>query len=814
MEFNLPIIGKVTIGLADKPKEKVIVTENGNLPISGGRSSNADVPYTILDAIMDEVSIIPPEFQVEVIGILEHLAKYNADVSYAVENIVQLGNTAFDVSFNDGLTDKQVDLMRKELNRVENDWYAYSGGLNSLRNDLLAQASVAGAVSGEAVPNDNLDGIKKIVLVSPKNIRFAYNTFTDSYDPYQLVKNGKIGSGIAADKVKLNTTTYKYYAVRRLNENPYAIPPFLAALDSICIEKDMMDNFKHVIKKLGIFGFMQVLVKQPVKVTGMDDDQYKTAAKKYLTDAAAEVEKGLKKGYVVGFEGMHEFKMEQTTTNVQGAKEMYEMNTQMKMAGLKQDPLMLGRNYSTTETVGRVVLAKLSAQLTNYQMLVDKFIGEVMYLHLILKGFKGLSYVKVESKKPLLADEVKEQDAMSKKIANYDNLYKQGVISQLQRSQALGFDNPDQEEPREVVNAEVPTVPTAKDNVPAQEDVTDVTDTKNLSIETFTSDLVELELDLNSDVLQFDYGTDVCGKECSHTMSFADNDRDKDFNRFHKNYAGAINERYKVAVNKVAAQVAKNLAQFGQGADLQQVQDAVLATIYKNWKSEFTDKNRKYINKWVQDSFKFFKNDTSMFMNGADASKLPSVSLNLPDLRTIDYYKKSDSLYLGKFITDDDTKAKITTFIQEEYLNNGLPINNPAVSTAFKEKFGETLIKEDWKIDRIVSTTLSKMRVTAATSYMNDAGVEKFKILAANDRLVCPYCSATNGKEFEVKTYVDKYNSLYATSPEEVRLESPFITSQIKSDKLEGITSDQLTALKYSGLPNHCECRCTVTAVL
>lgn len=883
-EFKIPLIGKFNISRANlapgmqtlpPTKEVIIKTEEGPLSISGGRNSDPDLPFSLLDILLGEAAIIPTEYQIELIGILEHLGKFNSDVSYAVDNIVQLGNTPYDITFNDSISDKQADLMRRELNKVEKNWYAYSGGLKSLRNDLLAQASITGAVSAEAVPTNNLDGIRKIVLVNPKNIRFAYNGGTDVYEPYQKLSNHMIGmrKDSVNGLVKLNVSTYKYYAVRRFNESPYAIPPFLAALESIAVEKDMLDNFKHVVKKMGVLGFLQVLVKAPLKTQDMDDTAYKAKAQEQLTMAGAEIDKGLKKGYVIGFEGMHNFEMQSTTGNVTGAVDLMKQNTEMKMAGLKQDPLMLGRNYSTSETVGRVILAKLSAQLQNYQMLIDSFLGEVMYLHLILKGYKGLEYVKVESRKPLLADESKEQDAFSKKIDNYDKLYKQGVISQLDRAQALGFDNPDQEEPRaEVIPGTVDTNnPQDATNVNpnpdngAVEDSTNATDQKlvrlpenavaalnkqtqlvlHIDLEIkgksygryavvngdsvitdgfSTGDIVDFFIadnqieealetaleELRADVKPFDYlHGDHCGHAHTAVEGFDRNDRlDKYINKYGKD----IKNVFAKSTNKVAGLVTKELSKLSKAATVQQVQDTVLYVLYKNWPNEFNAKNRKYINKWVSESYKSFKSDKSIFPAGAT---IPKATFNLKDIRTIEYYKKSDSLYLGKFITDEDTKQRITEYIKKKYLDESLPIGGKDVATDFKAEFGETLLKEGYKIDRVITTTVNKMRNTASVAYLNEAEIEKYEIVGITDRLQCAYCKELHGKQFDVVKSVNSTSSLSATSPEEVASETPFATSVFKSaEDMKGLSNSDLQD-KGVSLPGfHCGCRCSIKGVL
>lgn len=886
MNIKIPFIGEVEIGVVKKTK--TVADPNGGpaMNVSTGRSSDPDLPTTLWSILQEEAALVTPEYQIELIGVLEYLGKFNPDISYAIDNIVQLGNTPYDISFNDGLSEKQIKEARAEIMRMQKEWYAFSGGIVSLRNDLLAQAAVTGAVSGEIVPNDRLDGVKRIVIVTPKNIRFAYNKVLGAYQPYQKLQHNLLqGRRDIADNgmIKLNPTTYKYYAVRRFNESPYSIPPFLAALDSITIEKDMVDNFRHIIKKLGVLGFLQTLVTAPKKKQNETDDQYEIRCEEYLKRVATEVDKGIKKGYVAGFEGLHKFEMKQTTSNVTGATDLLRTITEMKMAGVKQDPLMLGRNYSTTETVGRVILAKLSAQLQNYQMLIDQFLADAFYLDLVLAGFKYITSVHVESKKPLLADESKEQDAFSKKIDNYDKLYQQGVISQVQRANALGWEKPDQDEPRATVAPAIPGAPGEPDNTDTEgnlnpnndnsktEDATDTQDenlirlpekvlaalkrekqlvlhidveiagkgyqrlelvngeyvrsdgfsTGDINEFYFDSDQLTEALDtaadtLHADVQPFDYTVECCGHTHTEDLTREEFARDKNLNKYIDKYGKPLKNNYSRAVGKVAAKVTKELGRFNSGVSLQEVQDAVLYVIFKNWPDEFTKKNRKYINKWVQDTYKFFRGDKSVF---PDPSSIPDATFSLKDLRTISYYKNSDSLYLGKFITDPDTKARVTEYIKQKYLEEALPINDKKnLAVDFKAEFGETLLKERYKIDRIISTTVNKMRNTAAVNYMDQAGVEKFVIVGIKDRLQCAYCAELNGKEFEVSAALSQTSSLSASSPEEVAEKSPFATSVFKGqeglNELKGLTPSQIQA-KGVALPGyHCNCRCAISAVL
>ena len=412
-------------------------------PLSSGRQTEPEGISTVGDMIKEMMGA-DPSFNFELLKALEHLAMYNSDVSFAIENIVTLGNTDYDIEFDDSVSDEQKKLMLLSIKHFKDNWYGYSDGLNSLTNDLLAQCAINGCVSSEIIPSNNLKEIKKIVLVNPYSIRFVYEKDTDEYEPYQVSKSLTGNDHM----IKLNTYTYKYISLRRYSEKPYGIPPFLSALENISIERVMVDNLKHVTKKLGVLGFLKVLVNAPSKKVAESDEAWQARCKSYLNGIVPEIEKSMNKGYVVGFKDSHEFEMENVSSNVQGAKDLFQLNTEMKLSGLKQDPIMLGRNWSTTETLGRVILIKLSSQVENYQRTVASFYTHLFKLHLLLQGFR-FSYIQVKFSQPTLIDKVKDEEAFAKKIENANKLYEAGIISQQDRAEMLGYEKPDQEEPRQ-----------------------------------------------------------------------------------------------------------------------------------------------------------------------------------------------------------------------------------------------------------------------------------------------------------------------------------------------------------------------------
>lgn len=820
----------IEIGRNFDKEELVQQDENKNISTSvkSGRETEPE-GVNLLSALGSALDTVSPDYPIEYVDVIIHLAKWNSDVSQAVENIVALGNTDYTITFDDKVSDSQAKEMMAYLNAREKKWYDYSGGINSLRNDLFAQIAVTGALSAEMVVENDLSGIRKAVLVSPKRIVFKYDSEEGNYLPNQR-KTASLSSSYD-NLAPLNPITYKYYALRRFSEKPYAIPPFLAALETIEVEKDMLANFKAVIKKLGLLGFLEVLIEAPKPLPSMNPSTesgrkaYEDYCQTKIDATVKEVENGMSKGYIVGTKGSHEFTMEGNSHNVQGAKDLFELVSTLKMSGLKQDPMMLGRNFSTTETLGRVLLAKLASQIENYQSLVDNFQAQMYHLDLTLAGFK-VEWVTVESNVPMIGDQVREVTAKKTKADTLRGLYNDGIISQEDRAKELGYENADLPEPRTSAEGEqTPDNGEDEEDDPVDPGTTDAADENSTISKASPLQASRLRAQaaslLGSKLPNFPYDNDHDhhGTFSKYLLNLGKEASNKKLAGFLEKYFGDLSSEYSEALDKSSKRVGKLLLGMGEGASVQEVTDKILASLYTNWPDDFKKKN-KIVRRYVSEIYDSFRRDKNTFggkkvtIDGVKTD-IPEATFELRDFRTIAYYQNSDELYLGKFITDSDTRKKLTAFIKEEYISGNTPIgNNSKALNKFRANFKGVLEGEDWKITRVISTTVNKMRNYAAVNYMNQAEVQKFRIVGITDRLQCPYCAQLQGKEFEVSKEIERMEKIVQSEPELISQDSPFVTSLFKkAEEISNFTDEQLQDLGVA-IPAHPSCRDQYVAVL
>lgn len=806
-----------------------------NTPPSGGRQTEETASGFLFGG--DIKQELKPDFPVEWLKALYNLAAYNGDVSYAVENIVTLGNTKHTIDFGDEVPEELAAEMKMHLMRRSKHWY--KGGMHSLINDLLAELAIAGCISAEQVVDETLTGIDYVVKVDPTTIRFMYDNEKGRYVPAQKVSG--LAAASSADAIvgnkPLNENTYKYLALRRFKSSPYGVPPFLSAIESLVVQKDMYQSFKAIMSKMGMIGFLEVLVRAPQKLTGESPDVYSKRVHKYLQDEVAPmVNSQMSNGFAVGIKDTHEFKVNSVSQHAQGADIYYKMNETSVITGLKQDPAMLGRQFSTTETFGRVLLKKLTSQVLNYQILVSEFLSSLFRLELILSGYM-VETVNVRFEKPMLGDVVAEQSAKTSLISNLMTLVEKGFISRAQAALEMGYDKPhlsddelqqmfDEAEEKEMEKRrrekEIDNGFNADGNdtdPKKQQDsnkmVLALGDGAPYIIDTqLLKPYHKYELELTKAAPEFEYLYEWDEhEEVVEELNADQGFNDPELQQLLNTYNTQTRRQYKRAIKNSTTQIANELSKLPKNASLEQVVDRVLFVLFKNWGDNFSKKQKGIIETYVNRIYRKFRNDKSIFPGNEEDVK--DAVFGKADTRTMEYFRRSDQLYLGRFITDADTKKKILAFIKDEYINNNTPIgNNKDAIAKFKAKFNTVLNAEDHKVRRVIDTTVNYMRNAASVNYMQQVGVEQFQIIEVNDQKTCDWCRNMNNRTFSVSKASKKLEEFANTAPEDVKSRSKFIVSAYSPDELADLDDTQLQSNGFSTPPYHPHCRGTVVAII
>lgn len=419
--------------------------DNPESPILPGRVSVPDdnLGNGIISFLDGVTKFVTPSYRREIVPLIRDLYKVNPDVGIAVQDMYKLTNTGHQVTFPNN-TDAEAEKMREHLSQVSDRWSRYSAGIDGLVNRLIVQALVGGAMSVEAVPNEDLNGLSTILFLKPERITFKREN-DGVYSPYQI--NNFLQSEKRQEYIKLNPETYFYCSTFNDTDEPYGIPPFMPALDSIKTQSDMKTNIKQVMEVAGLVGFLEALIEKPVQNGNESQVAYTHRLQNMLRLTKRNIKEGMKDGVVVGFKDDHEFKLNSTTKELGNLNTPWTINQQSVANGLGINGSIIGVNQAAGEGAAGTALSKMISQLKNLQMMVAFILKRIYALELRLAGFncKGMVITWGPS---TVTDDVKIQQALQYKIQNLNALYRDGIISQSQYAWALGYLSADQAEPR------------------------------------------------------------------------------------------------------------------------------------------------------------------------------------------------------------------------------------------------------------------------------------------------------------------------------------------------------------------------------
>lgn len=432
-----------------KPKESLKAPEiRDDSPkvgaISPGRVSEPDTQGSgLVLSLRDFTNLVESSFRRDVIPLIRDLYKINPDVSIALQDMFKLANTGHTISFPKN-TPEEATKMREHLMVASKSWTKYTAGIDGLVNKFTVQCLTSGAISIEAVPNNNLNGISTVLFINPEQIYFR--RLNDGvYHPYQKNPNQVLSK--KPEFIKLNNETYKYLGMYNDTDEPYGVPPFMAALDSLKGQHEMRVNFKNIMEVMGMVGFLEAKMQKPQRLPSESIEKYQDRLIGLLKQLKVNLMNGMKDGIVTGFIEDHEFKLNSTTQNLQNLDKPWTMNQQSVANGLGVSGNLIGVTSNTTEGGAGILLSKIISQLKNLQTLTS-FVLEFIYsLELRLAGLPNKG-IKVTFGTTTISDEVKVQQGLEYKIRNLTSLYNQGIIGQEKFAWEMGYDKPDQKEPR------------------------------------------------------------------------------------------------------------------------------------------------------------------------------------------------------------------------------------------------------------------------------------------------------------------------------------------------------------------------------
>lgn len=373
---------------------------------------------------------------------VELLSVWNPDYAQAVDNIRTLANTGHNLYTK--ADDTAGDALREMLQQKARMIQKPHGGVDGLIDKLLWQGATFGAMCGEWVTDEDLTDVVDFIDVNPKSIRFVWEE--EHWAPYQSVdfaaaqRARSQGHKVRGNLVKLNEITFHYFAFNAPPGSPYGTPPFLAALPSIAIQRDLIKNMAKIVKKVGLLGIIDLTIEALDKKAGESDDDYRARATEFLNAYATAVEDMVESGGLAHFDDV-KLETQSIAGNAAGATNIFRQNEELVFSGLRSMPSVQGRSYSTTETYAGVSYDIIIRNTLKYQRAVKRMVEAGYWLAATLQGFNPES-ISIEFNPNKTLNRLHDANSQLLEIRSALLLWASGIIDQNQAAQILGYNTP------------------------------------------------------------------------------------------------------------------------------------------------------------------------------------------------------------------------------------------------------------------------------------------------------------------------------------------------------------------------------------
>lgn len=385
--------------------------------------------FQLLDQPLKRV----PHREKKILDSLKLLRDINPDASMAVWNFLRLANQGhtvqvFDINGNND----------EEMQRYINEELAprlgkiYGGGADQLVNVLNLAGYTFGAEALEVELDDSLTEIIDFHPIEPSKLDFIPNQETGELELGQKQPDGTFK--------KLNAEQVFYVPLDPDIDDPYGRSPMLAALEAVIFQVEVLNDLRTIAHKMGYPRFDISVSTEAILGNIPDSIQYdKDATEKFINNYMNSIEAAFAE-IDIDDDFYHDDSISvNLVSGINGKsidfKALLDILDRQVTVALKQLPIMLGQNQSTTETHGSIQWEIQVAGIRSIQNMTKRLLEKAYTVALRARGSQSsvhVSFNEIRSK-----DRKAEADAEAREIQNWMLKYQMGWVDNNEASNEM-----------------------------------------------------------------------------------------------------------------------------------------------------------------------------------------------------------------------------------------------------------------------------------------------------------------------------------------------------------------------------------------
>jgi len=337
-----------------------------------------------------DMSVIPRDSykSKDVMESLKIIRDLSPDASMAIWNFLRLANSGHEVEVytKNGKVDKKAtELLNEKAKQVGK---LYGGGTDQLINVLLLTSFTQGAIALEVEIQEGLKDIEDIHAVDPSTLDFKKNKETGVIELVQKQIDGTF-------KV-LNPETVFFYPFDPEISDPHGRSPILPVLQIVFFQIEILKDLRKVVHHQGHRRFDIKVLEESIVENMPDDIKYQgpEAVRSYVQDYIQQIQDQMNDlepdadffhtdSVEIGMAGGNS-----SSGNLDISRVIDVINQQI-VTGLKQLPILLGRNEGTTETHGTIQWQIYVKGIESIQRGIKRLLERAYNVVLQINGIQG-----------------------------------------------------------------------------------------------------------------------------------------------------------------------------------------------------------------------------------------------------------------------------------------------------------------------------------------------------------------------------------------------------------------------------------------
>jgi len=312
---------------------------------------------------------------------------------------------------------------------------AAGGGMDGLLDIFYTSLFTYGAAALEIVLSRSRESVHDIVPVDVWTVRFKRDPRTGKAIPYQLHDG---------EEIAINPELFFYLGTDRDGTNPYGRSMLRSIPFVVKIQQRLLEDMAKATRNAG-WSKLHVKYKPAERFRGESAEDYQARISSNFEKLRDSVSKLKTDQNLVTYDNVEV----DVITGNQRSSVFYENHKAIEeqvITGMHLMPILVGRNYGTTETYGTAQYEIINRQVASVNRAVKRLLERLYNFELSFMW--GSARAKVKMKANRTVDLLRESAAVKNEIENAVRLRDEGFLDQKGAAARLGIDNPAVENPK------------------------------------------------------------------------------------------------------------------------------------------------------------------------------------------------------------------------------------------------------------------------------------------------------------------------------------------------------------------------------